>query len=122
MYYMSEYKNLIVWQHAFRLCKAIFQLTETFPSSQRYCLTSQLQRAALSVVSNIAEGSRRGGHKEWRNFIRIAYGSASEVETQLLVVEDLSFGDKQLLKETFDHLGHTLRLLNRTYHAASRQV
>jgi len=118
---MSEYKNLLVWQHAFRLCTAIFQLTETFPSSQRYCLTSQLQRAALSVVSNIAEGSRRS-RKEWRNFIRIAYGSASEIETQLLVAESLSFGDAKLFQETSDHLGHTLRLLNRTYQAANHQA
>ena len=118
---MSDYKNLLVWQYAFRLCKAIFQLTETFPSSQRHCLSPQLQRAALSVVSNIAEGSRRSC-KEWRNFIRIAYGSASEIETQLLVAKSMSFGDEKLYVEVLDLLDHTLRLLNRTYHAANRQA
>ncbi len=120
MDYMSDYKNLLVWQYAFSLCKAVFQLTETFPQSQRYCLTQQLQRAALSVISNIAEGSRRSAN-EWKHFIRIAYGSASEIEAQLLLAESMSFGDINKQKEAFDHLDHTLRLLNRTFHAANRQ-
>ena len=82
MIYMNGYKDLIVWQRAFRLSKSIYQLTAHIHWSHRTGLISQMERAAISIMSNIAEGSMRT-KQEWIHFIRIASGSAVELECQL---------------------------------------
>jgi four helix bundle protein len=81
------FKSLIVWQKSMALADAIFQLTKGFPKDEQYGLTSQMRRAAISIPSNIAEGSRRTSKKDYAQFLRIACGSAVELETQLLLVD-----------------------------------
>ena len=74
---------MLVWRRAMDLVVCIYRLTAAFPSDERFGLTSQLRRAAISVPSNIAEGAARGSKKEFAHFVSIALGSLAEVETQI---------------------------------------
>ena len=78
---MPGYEDLLVWRKAFALAKEIYLLTGSLPTSERFGLTSQMRRAAVSIPSNIAEGYRRAHRLERRQFALIAFGSASELET-----------------------------------------
>jgi four helix bundle protein len=88
---MGNYRQLSVWKRAHELALAVYRITERFPDCERYGLTAQLRRAAVSVVSNIAEGSGRLGDREQVRFLRIARGSVCEVECQLLLSKDLGY-------------------------------
>ncbi|MEK7582563.1 MAG: four helix bundle protein [Patescibacteria group bacterium] len=109
---MSSYKTLIVWQKAFALAKATYQLTEQFPKSEIYGLTSQLRRASVSVVSNLAEGFSRKSPREHHQFVSIAFGSTSEIETQLLLAKDLEFGRLEEFEKTELLLEEVRKILN----------
>lgn len=85
---MEGFKSLIVWQKSMALADIIFHLTKRFPKDEQYGLTSQMRRAAISIPSNIAEGSRRSSKKDYAQFLRIACGSAVELETQLLLANN----------------------------------
>lgn len=80
---VESHKDLKVWQDAMLLVKAVYDLTDSFPTEERYGLISQLRRSAISIPSNIAEGSARSSTKEFINFLSIARGSLAELETQL---------------------------------------
>jgi four helix bundle protein len=108
---MASYKDLIVWQKALRLSKQVYRLTDCFPQSQKFGLCDQMQRAAVSIMSNVAEGSRRT-HKEWVQFVRIAFASAGELESQLLLSQDLGFGKQEQYKDIFEEVGHISRILS----------
>ena len=88
---MVDYKSLDVWQKARMIVKGIYAISETFPPEEKYGLTSQIRRAAVSVPSNIAEGYNRHSSKDFVHFLRIAKGSAAETETQLILAKDVSF-------------------------------
>ena len=88
---MSDYKSLKVWEKAYQLTLNIYQVTSNFPKEELYGLTSQIKRAAASVPANIAEGSGRGSNAELIRFLRIALGSAYELEYHLLLASDLTF-------------------------------
>lgn len=90
---IQSYKELIVWQKAIKLVQLIYELTASFPKNEQFCLTSQIRRAIVSIPSNIAEGYARRSHKEYLQFYSISYGSALEVETQLIISRKLNFGD-----------------------------
>ena len=83
--------NLEAWQQALKLVKTIYSATSTFPKSELYGLTSQMRRAAVSIPSNIAEGSARNTTPEFLRFLYIARGSLAELETQLLIARDLGY-------------------------------
>jgi len=85
------HKDLDVWKESITLVKMIYEMTSTFPKAEVYGLTSQLRRAAVSIPTNIAEGSARNGLKELNQFIGIAMGSASEVDTLLIIAKDLNY-------------------------------
>jgi four helix bundle protein len=86
---IKSYKDLIVWQKSYELVKQIYELTGNLPQSEVFALQSQMRRSAISIVSNIAEGSSRKTRKDYCQFIHIAYGSTSELETQLFLCRDL---------------------------------
>lgn len=86
---MKNHKELTVWQKSMDLAELACRFVLKLPSDQRYIFNSQIQRAAISIPSNIAEGSKRNHRKEYMQFLSIAYGSASELETQLLLVKRL---------------------------------
>jgi len=87
----NSYKNLIVWQKSVELAVEVYELTDRFPKSEIFGLTSQMRRAAVSIPSNIAEGRRRLTQKEFIHFLTISYGSGAELETQLEISKKLSF-------------------------------
>jgi len=90
----KHYKELLVWQKGMVLAKLVYKLTMQFPVEERYGLTSQLRRAAVSVPSNIAEGQARQGTKEFLQFLSHAEGSLAELETQLLLSVELGFAQQ----------------------------
>lgn len=89
----KSFRDLAVWQRARELAVLIYRLTREFPRDEMYGLTAQVRRAAISITSNIAEGSGRGTRADHRAFLRIARGSTLEVQSQLLIARDLGFGD-----------------------------
>jgi carbamoyl-phosphate synthase large subunit len=84
-----SYQDLKVWQQAMKLAAEVYKITERLPAEERFALTDQLRRSAVSIPSNIAEGQRRYGDAETRNFCSIALGSTAELETQLLLSQKL---------------------------------
>lgn len=95
-----NFKELDVWRKGIEIVDMIYDLTETFPKKELYNLSSQMQRAAVSVPSNIAEGFRRSKTKDYMRFLDIALGSCAELETQLII----AFRRKYVNKNTFDSL------------------
>jgi S23 ribosomal protein. len=88
---MATHKELIVWQKGIQLVKEVYQLTQSYPKEEVFGLTSQIRRCAVSIPSNIAEGSARQSDKELIQFLHIALGSAAELETQLIISKELSY-------------------------------
>ncbi len=109
----NGYRDLIVWQKAISLVVAIYDLTIDFPREEVYGLTSQMKRAAVSIPSNIAEGSRRRGEKDIRHFLTIAYGSASELETQIEIAKQLKLVKEDKLPHVNELLEEVLKMLNK---------
>ena len=85
------FKTLKIWKRGMALAKRIYECTALFPKSEQYNLTSQMQKSAVSVPSNIAEGSQRTSDKEFAHFIDIARGSLAELETQVLLASEFNF-------------------------------
>ena len=83
--------NLIVWQEAITLVKEVYCITKSFPKEETFGLTSQIRRAAISVPCNIAEGAARTSNKEMLQFLSIARGSLSELETQIIISRELGY-------------------------------
>lgn len=90
----------------------MYELTEDYPKSELYGLTSQMQRAAVSIPSNIAEGRRRGTRKDFRHFLLLAYGSGAELETQIEISKRLPFGNGLNFSQVEALLGEVMRMLN----------
>lgn len=110
---INSYKDLIVWQKSMELVKLVYQLTETFPKSEVYGLTSQTRRCAVSIPSNIAEGSRRGTRKDFRSFLLNSYGSGAELETQLEIAKMLKFTKDGDFKIGNSLLVEIMKMLNK---------
>jgi four helix bundle protein len=113
----GSYKDLRAWKLSIELTLAIYRFTENFPGEEKYGLTRQLRRAAVSVPSNIAEGKGRASDKELVLFLHHARGSLLEVETQLLIAQRLQYGDEletKTLLESVENLAKTLNALIRS--------
>ncbi len=107
----KNFKDLVAWQKAMDLVEIVYRLTKLFPVDERFGLTSQLRRAAVSIPSNIAEGQGRNSISEFGRFLSIAYASLREVETQLLIavrLEYVSQSDFQPVQELCDETGRIL--------------
>ena len=111
---MKNFKDLKVWKKAHRLTLAIYKATYRYPKDELYGLTSQIKRSSVSVPSNVAEGFRRYHSREYRQFLYIALGSAAELETQLIISNELGFipGDKlNSILEKIDHISKMITSL-----------
>jgi four helix bundle protein len=86
-----DYKELNVWKESIDLVKLVYEVTQKFPSEEKFGLVSQLRRASVSIPSNIAEGNGRSSDKDYKRFVEMAYGSALELETQLIISVELNF-------------------------------
>lgn len=109
---IQSYKDLIVWQKSMSLVTVVFELTEKFPRSELYGIVSQIRRAAVSIPSNIAEGWGRRSIKEYRQFYAIAYGSVLELETQLLISQNLKFGNNLKYQTIYPSLTEVSKMLH----------
>lgn len=87
----QSHHKLVAWQLSIELVRSVYTLTRSFPSDEKFGLVSQLRRAAVSVPSNIAEGAARGTPRDYTRFLYISRGSLSEMETQLILAEELGF-------------------------------
>ena len=106
------FKKLVVWQKAYVLVQMIYKHSRNFPATESYGLTSQIRRAAVSVLANIAEGSERQHKKEFLQFLSVARGSLAEVETYLLLARDLGYLNERefnSLEEQRQEVGRLLR-------------
>ncbi len=112
MAYLKSYKELIVWQKAIKLVKEIFLLTNNFPKSELYGLTSQMRRSAVAIPSNIAEGYGRKSSKEYIQFYSISYGSALELETQVIISKELGLSRIENFSKVDLLLEEVCRMLN----------
>lgn len=109
---VNRYKDLKIWQRSMSLVTSIYALTSSFPKEERYGLTSQIRRCAVSVPSNIAEGSsRRHGRKEFVRFLQIAYGSLAELETQLQIALNLKFVNEKEALPHFEEIDEIMRMI-----------
>lgn len=108
----KSHRDLEVWQRSMRLAKRIYQVTQKFPRDERFGLTNQLRRAAVSVPSNLAEGHARFGSGEFSRFISITMGSVAELETQILLSRELGYVDAAVAEDVLgelDGIGKMLR-------------
>jgi four helix bundle protein len=113
---ITSYRSLDVWQLAMDIVVEIYRVTRTFPAEERFGLTAQVRRAAVSVPSNIAEGHSRLGAGEYRRFVSIARGSVAEVDTQVAIAVALGFvhsGDLTTISSHLDRLSKMLFSLYR---------
>ncbi len=108
---LKNYRDLKVWQKSYRLCLDLYKITKKFPKEERYGLTSQIRRAAVSIPSNIAEGYGRKTTADYLRFLYIAYGSIGELETQLLFSGDLNYVNQENLKALKDGTEEVERML-----------
>ena len=91
---LKNYKELKVWQKAYKLCLEIYRITTKFPKEEKYGITSQIRRSVVSIPSNIAEGYGRKTTMDYVRMLYISYGSVCELETQILLAGDLGFIEK----------------------------
>ncbi|MCF6171885.1 MAG: four helix bundle protein [Bacteroidales bacterium] len=110
---MRNFREFDIWKRSIQLAKNIYQLTEKLPNSEKYGLASQIQRAAVSIASNIAEGASRRSEVDFARFIEIALGSAFEVETQLLLMKELNYITESNYKSQLEDLNTLQKMMNK---------
>ena len=108
----ASYKDLIVWQKGIALVRKVYEITRTFPDDEKFGLTAQLRRAAVSIPSNIAEGQARHTTREFIRFVSNAEGSTAEVETQLIIATELNYCEKSINSDVFEAVNEMRRMLN----------
>ena len=107
-----SYRDLKIWQRSKAYAVIIYKITKIFPASELYGLTSQMRRSAISIPSNIAEGFRRGSQKEKLHFLRIAFGSSAELDTQLAISTELEYLENKTYLELSRELNEIMRMIN----------
>ena len=109
---VRDFRGLKVWEKAHQLTLSVYRVSVRFPTDERYGLTSQLRRAAVSIPANIAEGCGRRGDREMSRFLQISMGSASELEYHLLLAHDLGHLDNQTHRELEERTTEVKRMLS----------
>ena len=108
---MKNFKELKIWNKGFDIAVKTFKLVNTFPKEERFGLSIQMTRSAVSISSNIAEGSSRTSQKDYLRFIEISLGSTFELETQLLIVQGAGFGSGELRDEILRDIDEEEKML-----------
>jgi four helix bundle protein len=109
---INSYKELIVWQKSAELSVLIYILTKKFPKEETYGIISQMRRSAISIPSNIAEGRYRGTKKDFVQFLRIAFGSGAELETQIFIAKQIYNNPDIDFSKVDSLLNEVMRMLN----------
>lgn len=110
---MHRFKELEIWKRSRQFCSKIYSITTKFPESEKFGLSNQLRRASVSMPSNIAEGSSRQSNKDFSRFLQITLGSAYEIETQLLIANDLKFLSDLELKGLMSELQEIIKMISK---------
>ncbi|MHA7832295.1 MAG: four helix bundle protein [Flagellimonas sp.] len=110
---MHRFKDLEIWRLSRRFCSDIYETTASFPETEKFGITNQLRRASVSVPSNIAEGCSRKSNKDFSRFLEIAIGSMYEIETQLLISNDLNFIQKNDLNCLLQNLDSIIKMTSK---------
>jgi four helix bundle protein len=108
---VRDFRKLMVWNAGRRLASEIYRITLRFPPVHRFALASQMQRAAISIVANIAEGAGRATRFEYARFLTIAFGSASELECLVLVAHDLGLVPQDLARPLIEKVIEVKKML-----------
>lgn len=108
---IRSYQDLIVWQRSVDLVVKIYELTDPFPTEERFGLTSQIRRSAVSIPSNIAEGQARNTKATFANHVDIALGSADELETQLTIALKINYITQNNFDDLISELTEIIRML-----------
>lgn len=108
---MRNFRNLKIWEKSHNLTLTIYKFTSSFPKEELYGLTSQMRRSSSSIPSNIAEGCGRNSQPQFARFLNIAFGSASELEYQLILSKDLGFIDEEAFDSLLDKVTEIKRML-----------
>ncbi len=108
---MHNFKELKIWQRSRLLVKNVYQLTAKFPQNEQYGLVSQINRAAISMISNIAEGAGRSTEQDFSRFLDIAIGSAFELESQLIISFDLGFITEEKIENVLKELDEIQKMI-----------
>ena len=109
---MRDFRKLNVWIQAVELVTKVYQLSSQLPDTEKYGLKSQIQRASVSIASNIAEGASRQSEIEFKHFLEIAIGSSFELETQMVLIQNLKMLSQEQLKDTFELIAKEQKMLN----------
>ena len=110
---IQRYEDLIAWQQAYEIVIKVYQATKNFPQDERFGLTQQVQRAAVSIPSNIAEGFGRHTRPDYLRFLDMARGSTYELQTQMRIAHDLGYLDNPELMDKIEELERVLNGLIR---------
>ena len=113
MDYLGNYKNLDVWKTSMELVKEVYNISSMFPKDERFALKDQINRAVVSVPSNIAEGKGRQSKDEFKQFLFIAKGSLYEVDTQLNIAIELGYIDYEQAKQAFELITRIDKMLTK---------
>ena len=108
---MHNFKELIVWKKSRELVKDVYLLIKDFPIEERYCLISQMHRCVISIPSNIAEGSGRNSEIDFSRFMDISYGSACELETQIILAFDLGYIEELQMNEINNKINEIQKMI-----------
>ena len=117
---MNNYKELIVWQKSMALVEVVYKLTTSFPDEEKFGITTQMRRSAVSIPSNIAEGAGRNSKKEFKNFLGIANGSLNELFTQLELSNRLGFSEEDDLKNVLSLANEIQKMIYALIHKFSQ--
>lgn len=109
---MRNFRNLNVWKEGINLVKVVYRLSVLLPEEEKFGLKSQICRAAVSVPSNIAEGSSRNSEIEYKRFLEIAMGSLFELETQLIIIQELCFIQELKVNEIIGYVHTEQKMIN----------
>jgi len=109
---MRNFKELLIWQESMKIVKEVYQLTKCLPIEERFGVVTQMQRAAVSIPSNIAEGCSRKSQKDYKRFLEIALGSAFELETQLLITIEVGYFKRTNIEHLFELINKEQKMLN----------
>lgn len=107
---MHDYKKLKIWKLSADLAVEIYKVTEKFPKEETFGLTSQLRRSAVSIPSNIAEGSKRSTKKDFKSFLFIAHGSGAELETQLYISKEIGYLTDEKYTQLLTKVGEIMKM------------
>lgn len=110
---MHNFRKIKAWEEAMELAEMVYKLTNDFPDSERFGLTSQMRRCAVSIVSNIAEGAGRDSHPQFVHFLSIANASGNELLTQLMLSKRLNFILDEDLKRLEDQTDKVQRMITK---------